>query len=882
LPPAEVAEAVAEEVREATRGWRDFLPTKFKEIKIPQVSKLLGKRKIFGSPAIDFLAGMGTGAAVRMATRWGLGWVTGGSGYLIAAASGAAAGGAVEGLRSYQREKARLKEKSYTDVDFDHFLLEARGKRWHDKLERYFELDERIDLSGEKIRLRQVIENKLRTSEARGVIFKKEFWRGVGKGAAIGAIGGLAGAYIGDLVGQYLFGTEEMKQATKEAAKAGDEARRQALELAKEKAADAYSKTYEAVTFSGLKGLEEKTFTAMAGKGEGLTHMARKLIGDYLVQQQALGGDGFSDVFLGKAELVYAEDLMRKTLLGGDRVVQLGENFKLKGAQIWDIIKSARGISEGQIENLNKEWVWQIKDKTWAEMLDYSKPYNADNNFSKEIINRAIRESDVAARKAGIEAGKSAAESAIPSRRPSPQTIRAKDGWLSRKMLINYGFAAALAAEVTAIGVLGHRLIKRSRKERSQKNKDLGTSIPPDSEPAAPSRATRFGRVVGKGAARVRELTRGNTEDLSDEDILKESQGGLSKRAEQFGRLAKAGKEGPRSLIAGTLHRVWEKAPARSEVRKRIAKMINRVEVRREKSEGTPDSAEEKPERPPAGISLISALGRAAQRMSEREKGERQGARQPEAEGAQEVAGGEEEPRGLEAAEGGRQETSAIEVKEGGGGRIEVPGIEEDVQGKLESLLQEIRQKINPKKIHLIRPSMMESVEAYEGCHKLNEALDRLPLEEFAGVDLVFNSNPEIYDTGTDVRVRLNPAWSAEYMEGYLRSNLPEIQRRHNLQRENNIVKERVKGELQSISIDILNTSADSDHEGFIKLEQLVDHLRQSGLKEVNLRMVDTDGDVYKSSMGENIFIRIDHRLSVPEMKEFLTQAAEEVKRLRG
>lgn len=469
-PGAEAAMGeVATVLKETTRGWRD----KMRESKIPgaeilknfstkELVEKLGGKKIFGRSALEFILAAGVGGGTRSVVRFGLGALTGGWGYALAAATGAIAGGLVEGTIAHHKELER--QKRFKDEEFERFLLGVREnkKKLTEKIDQYLEYARSKDLAeglpGYKEELRNLLENKLARSA---------FWRGAAKGAIIGAVGGFVGAAISDWVGSKL-GWEI--PGAEEAAKVAETLHNNALAEAMAAAsADAFNKTNEKLVRAGLAGLDAREFTAFTRRGEGATNLARKLISDYINQHHALKDPTFK---FSKAQLVYAEDWLQKYAFTNENIKpRLGEIFKVRGGVIRSALAEARALSPAEIDNINKNWVWKIKDKTWEKIFDFKNVYRAENDFATGIIEEAKRKSGEAARKAAEAAGRAAA---MPP--PSPAASVAAESWFNASV-IKWG------SGVAGVGAA------------------VGTAL--YFKEAISSGAGRAGRAIARGAGRV-------------------------------------------------------------------------------------------------------------------------------------------------------------------------------------------------------------------------------------------------------------------------------------------------------------------------------------------------------------------------------------------
>lgn len=86
-------------------------------------------------------------------------------------------------------------------------------------------------------------------------------------------------------------------------------------------------------------------FREKAEKGEGLTHLARRALKEYLKENP-------QNFELTKEHKIYIEDYLAKAL--GYRWLQLGEEIEFKGELIQEAINKASQLTPQQLENLSQ------------------------------------------------------------------------------------------------------------------------------------------------------------------------------------------------------------------------------------------------------------------------------------------------------------------------------------------------------------------------------------------------------------------------------------------------------------------------------------------------------------------------------------------------
>lgn len=85
------------------------------------------------------------------------------------------------------------------------------------------------------------------------------------------------------------------------------------------------------------------TVTVVAVRSEGVTHLARKAIKEYL---------GTAQENLSAEQKIYAEDYLRKKT--GTKVLEIGQKVEFSTDLIKQSIEQAKGLNQKQIENLSK------------------------------------------------------------------------------------------------------------------------------------------------------------------------------------------------------------------------------------------------------------------------------------------------------------------------------------------------------------------------------------------------------------------------------------------------------------------------------------------------------------------------------------------------
>lgn len=181
---------------------------------------------------------------------------------------------------------------------------------------------------------------------------------------------------------------------------------------------------------------------------------------------------------------MYAEDLLRKTVLGGDSAVQIGDKFNLRGDHISDALQKAQELSQEQIENLNK-LVKGIGQKAWKETLNYSSVFNPDNDFAKGILEQAKEQAAEAAKTETAKLGKQAATEAVrqAAGEIGAKTSQAAQSWFREKVVIwgllggagAVGLGLALKKIAQRRGTPEERATRKEEKKLAKKLHESGS-----------------------------------------------------------------------------------------------------------------------------------------------------------------------------------------------------------------------------------------------------------------------------------------------------------------------------------------------------------------------------------------------------------------------
>lgn len=135
------------------------------------------------------------------------------------------------------------------------------------------------------------------------------------------------------------------KTAGAEAATEKSDQNNAAKEDSSVSANDAADKKADSNTVTSTIDDSGKKFTVTAEKGDGITHLARKALGEYL-KETGQGSD------LTPEHKIYIEDYMQNRT--GSQKVSIGQQQSFSEGLITDAISSAKTLSPRSLENLQK------------------------------------------------------------------------------------------------------------------------------------------------------------------------------------------------------------------------------------------------------------------------------------------------------------------------------------------------------------------------------------------------------------------------------------------------------------------------------------------------------------------------------------------------
>lgn len=128
--------------------------------------------------------------------------------------------------------------------------------------------------------------------------------------------------------------------------------------------------------------LATQEFVVKVERGEGLTHLARKAINEYLTMENGSDPQNFNPPE--RAQLIYAEDWLRRQI-EHPGALRVGEEFKIDGQDIRQAIEKAGWLKSEQIHNLHASWVPRVSRENWTKMEDFGE-WTSDGKFKAGFI----------------------------------------------------------------------------------------------------------------------------------------------------------------------------------------------------------------------------------------------------------------------------------------------------------------------------------------------------------------------------------------------------------------------------------------------------------------------------------------------------------------
>ena len=411
------------------------------------LKNFLDVRKIFGTRVATFGAGMGAAMGVKFLVKTALG---GGTGIVAGAAVGAISGAVLEGVKNFISESKRIRENPLAKKEFE-TKIQKIGKekiKSTEKMDRYLEIaDSRNpELFAEKKDLWSGLYRELDFKSEKFGAFLKGAWQGGKRGGFYGALGGLVTYLLTDLSGHSgeapeISGSAQISKGDLAGAALPDPDTE--IFKIREAAVQTYTSSHAGSLASGLEDLNSRVFKISLEKGEGLTNAARKLLHDFIAEQNALG----KEISLSREQMVFAEDYYLKHFLEGKLepgMLHPDAVIEGSGNGLFEAVKEAQNLKD--TSNL-KEFAAKVLDKEWDRMSDYHAPFNPANNFAEEILNNASDRAALMTQKAADDMSIWLAhhdKSSLGGAAATKAAEEVKDWWLKKtgETLLSVGGAA--------------------------------------------------------------------------------------------------------------------------------------------------------------------------------------------------------------------------------------------------------------------------------------------------------------------------------------------------------------------------------------------------------------------------------------------------------
>lgn len=171
---------------------------------------------------------------------------------------------------------------------------------------------------------------------------------------------------IGLIVGAYVYSQKSQQKAAEETKQTSQEEQKKEETKTEEKKAkesviedkETSEKTQEKAETTETAKTEEETisvsgdiYTVKAESGDGITHLARKALKDYLKQN--------SNKNLTKEQKIYIEDYMQNAT--GTEMLEIGETRTFSKSLIEEAITASESLTPAQLDNL-KQYSSQVSD----------------------------------------------------------------------------------------------------------------------------------------------------------------------------------------------------------------------------------------------------------------------------------------------------------------------------------------------------------------------------------------------------------------------------------------------------------------------------------------------------------------------------------------
>ncbi|MFA6136360.1 MAG: hypothetical protein WC705_03345 [Candidatus Paceibacterota bacterium] len=296
--------------------------------------------------------------------------------------------------KAIEREKKLLEEKIQSEAG----VSELKDKSEKDKILGVLKIAEGARKRSLDKTIRKDALELIRSIEfEKMTVDKRKIVLAAVRGALVGALGGAIGGAIAYGIQEYISGMSGAVKDTlsleppKSFSPMGTDALAAEAEGKIAGALEVAEAAAKKVIEQGQQDITEKYFEIAVERGEGLTHVARRAIHDYLFNENKLNPIGWK---LSAEQLVYAEDALAKELAKGRQstILRVGESFNVNGKVIEEALSKMLSLSGEKLESVSQllqDPEHLLSDQTRASMIDFSKPYVSANNFAQEVVSQA-------------------------------------------------------------------------------------------------------------------------------------------------------------------------------------------------------------------------------------------------------------------------------------------------------------------------------------------------------------------------------------------------------------------------------------------------------------------------------------------------------------
>ncbi|MDO8537012.1 MAG: hypothetical protein Q7R94_02085 [bacterium] len=337
------------------------------------------------------------------------------------------------------------------------------------------------------------------------------------RGAAVGALGGYLGGLMAGWISDHIHaGSDASQEAARlTGSRAPTAAMAEAIIKENGAKAEAAAEAAREALAKGHGNMLNAAFSETAEKGDGATHIARKVIHEYIANQRHLNPEAFQGISV--EQLVHAEDTLQRQLVESTKgVIEVGQHFEVQGSAIENVLGKSTSLTPEKIANIAKvlqEPTHHLSKQTVEHMTSFNAPVSATNNFHDLAVKQAQEATAQAVQKAATQATMEIAQQATTTQ--AAAAVREIPQKAGVSMLTKIAAVSGLGIAAGASASVIHEVYLRNKKgkEKSEikgskaaagetavkETKEVAGAKAPPAEAPAPPKLERGERLAQEG-----------------------------------------------------------------------------------------------------------------------------------------------------------------------------------------------------------------------------------------------------------------------------------------------------------------------------------------------------------------------------------------------